>query len=215
MADQAKAMDNMYRYQRHFYDLTRKYYLLGRDLLIREMQITATDQVLEMGCGTARNLMLLAKKHSQTQFYGLDASQEMLNTSIAKVSKKPYAERLHFQQCLAEQLNYQTTFGLEKPFDVIFFSYALSMIPPWEAALQTAVENLKPQGHIYIVDFCDQQALPAWFRGLLTRWLALFGVHYPPDLLPKLEAMQAAGIGTLEAKTLWGRYAFIAKFQKH
>ena len=29
--DQAEQMDRMYRYQRHIYDLTRKYYLLGRD----------------------------------------------------------------------------------------------------------------------------------------------------------------------------------------
>ncbi|HWU72526.1 MAG TPA: SAM-dependent methyltransferase, partial [Sphingomonas sp.] len=27
-------MDAIYRSQRHFYDLTRKYYLLGRDALI-------------------------------------------------------------------------------------------------------------------------------------------------------------------------------------
>ena len=30
-------MDAIYRTQRHFYDLTRKYYLLGRDRLIREL----------------------------------------------------------------------------------------------------------------------------------------------------------------------------------
>ncbi len=33
----ARRMDHMYRYQRHFYDVTRKYYLFGRDTLIREM----------------------------------------------------------------------------------------------------------------------------------------------------------------------------------
>lgn len=34
----ARLMDAVYRHQRHFYDLTRKYYLLGRDHLIDELQ---------------------------------------------------------------------------------------------------------------------------------------------------------------------------------
>ena len=33
MPDAAVAMDRMYRWQRHIYDVTRKYYLLGRDAL--------------------------------------------------------------------------------------------------------------------------------------------------------------------------------------
>ena len=33
--DAGEKMDRIYRVQRHFYDLTRKYYLLGRDRLIR------------------------------------------------------------------------------------------------------------------------------------------------------------------------------------
>ena len=35
--DQAVAMDNMYRFTRHIYDLTRRYYLLGRDQLLEEL----------------------------------------------------------------------------------------------------------------------------------------------------------------------------------
>ena len=31
MSDAAALMDRMYRHQRHIYDLTRKFYLLGRD----------------------------------------------------------------------------------------------------------------------------------------------------------------------------------------
>ncbi|RUV53463.1 SAM-dependent methyltransferase, partial [Mesorhizobium sp. M5C.F.Ca.IN.020.14.1.1] len=33
-ARHAELMDGVYRWQRHIYDLTRKYYLLGRDRLI-------------------------------------------------------------------------------------------------------------------------------------------------------------------------------------
>ncbi|TIQ66810.1 MAG: SAM-dependent methyltransferase, partial [Mesorhizobium sp.] len=32
-------MDGVYRWQRHIYDLTRKYYLLGRDRLISGLEV--------------------------------------------------------------------------------------------------------------------------------------------------------------------------------
>ena len=53
-AEHAERMDRMYRYQRHIYDLTRKYYLLGRDRLIDELQPPVGGHVLEVGCGTGR-----------------------------------------------------------------------------------------------------------------------------------------------------------------
>jgi S-adenosylmethionine-diacylgycerolhomoserine-N-methlytransferase len=38
-SDAARRMDAMYRYQRHIYDLTRKFYLLGRDRLLASLPI--------------------------------------------------------------------------------------------------------------------------------------------------------------------------------
>ena len=37
--DAARHMDRIYRYQRYIYDLTRKYYLLGRDRLIAGLNV--------------------------------------------------------------------------------------------------------------------------------------------------------------------------------
>ena len=88
MTDAFKNMDRMYRYQRYFYDITRKYYLLGRDKLIAQMDVQTGENVLEVGCGTARNLIILAKKYPTTNFFGLDASSEMLKTSQLKVDAK-------------------------------------------------------------------------------------------------------------------------------
>jgi S-adenosylmethionine-diacylgycerolhomoserine-N-methlytransferase len=134
---QVQAMDRMYRYQRYIYDLTRKYYLFGRDKLIKQIAIEPNEQILEMGCGTGRNLLLLAKRYPGASYYGIDASQEMLNTAQAKL-KTQNTQNLPiiFQQCLAEELDYQKIFGLTKPFDKIFYSYSLSMIPPWREALE-------------------------------------------------------------------------------
>ena len=63
----SEEMDRMYRLQRYFYDITRKYYLLGRDRLLREMDLAPDARVLEIGCGTARNLICLARQRPQVQ----------------------------------------------------------------------------------------------------------------------------------------------------
>ena len=54
-------MDRVYRYQRYIYDFTRKYYLFGRDRLIRELALKPGERVVEIGCGTARNLIRMAR----------------------------------------------------------------------------------------------------------------------------------------------------------
>lgn len=212
--DQVQAMDRMYRYQKYIYDFTRKYYLLGRDTLIRRMDIKPDENVLEVGCGTARNLLLIAKRYPQAKLYGLDASTEMLDTAATKIRGTSYAERITLKHCLAEDLHHQRTFGVEKPFDKVFFSYSLSMIPPWLQALHVGLENLKSGGILYIVDFSDQRGLPKWFSFMLKRWLAMFGVHYHPELLVELQKLHDSGQGTLQITSLGGHYAFIAEFVK-
>ncbi len=39
--DAAQKMDQQYRYQRYVYDLSRKYYLLGRDALVGGNSVAA------------------------------------------------------------------------------------------------------------------------------------------------------------------------------
>ena len=108
-------MDEMYRWTRYVYDFTRKYYLLGRDRLLNEMEIKPGDRVLEIGCGTARNLIRLARQRPDIQCYGLDASTEMLATAAANVKARRLEGRITLQHCLAEELDFAKTFELRAP----------------------------------------------------------------------------------------------------
>lgn len=206
-------MDRMYRYQRYFYDLTRKYYLLGRDKLISQMNVQTGENVLEVGCGTGRNLAILAKKYPNANFFGLDASSVMIEESQKKVDKYSL-KNVQLQIALADDFTYQTNFNLDKPFDTIYFSYSISMIPPWKESIANALNNLRSGGSFYIVDFYDQKDLPRWFEKMLQGWLKQFHVQFWGDLMPHLESLEKQGLGKLTVTSIARRYAFIAKFEK-
>lgn len=210
----AEKMDNMYRYQRYIYDATRKYFLLGRDTLLDHLPINPQQHILEMGCGTGRNLVKLTQRYPDTYFYGIDASQEMLSVAQKKFKKTVSKQRIILRQGLAENLNYSHIFDLEKPFDCIFFSYTLSMIPSWQIAIETALQNLKPNGVLYVVDFFDQATLPSWFQKMLIKWLDCFSVHHDPAWIPYFESLEKQGLGTLAYKGLYKRYTLLLNFTK-
>jgi S-adenosylmethionine-diacylgycerolhomoserine-N-methlytransferase len=214
MNDAFESMDRMYRHQRYFYDLTRKYYLLGRDRLLAEINVQAGENVLEVGCGTGRNLIILAKRFPRARFFGLDASAEMLKTAQAKFDARKL-KNITLQTALADTFDHQKTFDLTEPFDTIFFSYSISMIPVWRESIQNALANLKSGRSVYIVDFYDQKDLPRWFQKILKGWLKKFHVQFWGDLMPYLEDLEAQGVGKLKIHSVARRYAFIAEFKKN
>ena len=206
----ANSMDRMYRYTRHVYDVTRKPYLLGRDRLLEQMTILPGDKVLEIGTGTARNLIRLAEAHPSNALYGLDASSLMLQTAQERIERSGLSGRITLRQCMAEALDYRQTFGLSTPPEVIFFSYSLSMIPTWQQALDCAITNLAPGRSIYIVDFWDQGDLPRPFAAALKSWLNRFGVVHRPELLTHMQKLHAQGRARLALASHFRRYAYIA-----
>jgi len=177
----ADLMDRIYRHQRHLYDFTRKYYLPGRDRLIDRLKPAAGDCVLEIGCGTARNLVVAARRYPQARFFGIDVSSAMLATAAHKVGRAGLASRIHVARADAIGFDPERLFGVPQ-FSRIFLSFSLSMIDEWRVVLETALSRLAPGGELHIVDFGGQEGLPAWFRRGFRRWLARFHVTPRDDL---------------------------------
>jgi len=198
----AGLMDRTYQRQRHIYDFTRKYFLLGRDSLIGALDLRPGESLLEIGCGTARNLIAIAKAYPGVRLFGLDASEEMLKTAHRQVAKGGLADRIFLAQGLAEEVA-PGSWG-QANFDHVLFSYSLSMIPGWRDAIAAAANTLSDTGQIHILDFGDLKNMPG--RGALRRWLSLFHVTPREDLLRALEGeVNEANKGL---KILPGRYAF-------
>ena len=183
-----RRMNRMYRRQRHIYDGTRRYYLLGRDQMISGLRPAAGASVLEIGCGTGRNLVLAARLCPDARFFGIDVSTEMLTTAIAAISRAGLDKRVRVAHGDATAFDPKSLFGIPQ-FDHVMISYSLSMIPEWRRVLRAAAVHLKPGGRLHVVDFGRQERWPGIARMLLRRWLAMFDVTPRDDLEQVLSAM--------------------------
>lgn len=210
----ADAMNRMYRWTRYVYDLSRKYYLIGRDQMLDGMELKPGDRILEVGCGTGRNLIRLAKRCPEAQFYGLDIAQVMVDQANGNIRKNNLESRVFLECCAAETLKDPFKFKNVEKFDVVYFSYSLSMIPTWESALEAAWGRLKTGGQLQVVDFWDQSGWPDWFARMLTRWLTWFGVHFRAELLSALKSWEDQGKAEMELISIQRNYAYLAKLIK-
>ncbi|MCM2401981.1 class I SAM-dependent methyltransferase [Rhizobium sp. S153] len=205
-AEHAERMDRMYRYQRHIYDLTRKYYLFGRDRMIARLDVPREGSLLEVGCGTGRNLLLAHRLYPTARLYGLDISAEMLVSARANFRGKPAEPVL----AVADATTFTAGELGVSGFDRVMISYALSMIPDWEKAIDASLAALKPGGSLHVVDFGQQEGLPGWFKRFLQSWLDRFHVTPRADLRQALEARLERVGGRLEFETVGRGYAWHA-----
>jgi S-adenosylmethionine-diacylgycerolhomoserine-N-methlytransferase len=203
-------MDAMYRLQRHVYDATRKFYLLGRDQLIAELAVPQGGSVLEIGCGTARNLIAIASAYPDAACYGIDVSRVMLETAETAIDKAGLHRRIRTAFADATAIDSLALFG-RPHFDRVVISYALSMIPQWQKVMRAALDLAGPDGEVHIVDFGDQTHLPDWFRVALFAWLRKFSVT--PRIELPLEAQHLANMEGRSVKVTrpFGGYAVLAR----
>lgn len=215
VSDHALLMDRIYRWQRRFgiYDATRKYYLLGRDPMLAGLQPLPSSSVLEIGCGTGRNLVKAATLYPESRFHGIDISQEMLAAAEKAVAGAGLKDRVRLARADAASFDPRTLFG-EQSYDRIFISYAVSMIPQWRKVMTEATTRLAPGGELHIADFGDMRGLPGWFRSGVTRWLGWHHVTPRDDLFEMAAELAAAHGGRSEEKRLHRGFSWIAIVRK-
>ena len=206
----AKSMDRIYRRQRHIYDVTRAYYLLGRDGLLDDLALKAGESVLEIGCGTGRNLVGAAKRYPQARLYGLDISREMLQSAGSALQRASAESRVRLAIADATKFDAAALFGAAQ-FDCVYFSYTLSMIPNWHGAIAQAVQVLKPGGRLHVVDFGGCENLPRPFKSVLKIWLGKFQVSPREGLEAGLQEIAACAGAHLQVSRPYRGYAIQAR----
>ncbi|NEX23867.1 class I SAM-dependent methyltransferase, partial [Thiorhodococcus mannitoliphagus] len=170
------------------YDRFRERLLHGREALVRLMEILAGARVVELGGGTGSNLALFGQR--LTSFEAV----ELVDLCPALLEQARMRTRALANVRVIEAD--ATTYRPKQRPDAVYFSYALTMIPDWRAAIHNAIEMLAPGGLLGAVDFyvSDARGGPgtvrhgAFTRHFWPRWFGHDGVHPKPDHLRLLRA---------------------------
>lgn len=195
-----EALSRYYRLHAGIYDATRWSFLFGREALLRRLPPTVQpSRILEVGCGTGRNLASLARLFPEAELTGIDLSAEMLTRARQRL--QIHGDRVHLEQ----QAYGQKDIG---QFDLIIASYALSMFNPgWNHALDAMRNDLAPNGRVALVDFHDSP-LPAF-----QQWMQLNHVRMEGHLRPRLNELFSAEIDEVKSAYagVWRYLMFVGR----
>ncbi len=172
----APGIESYYRLHARIYDATRWSFLFGRNAILDRVAAVQPMplRILEIGCGTGRNLAALARRFPRATLTGVDLSGAML--AIARRKTAALGPRVNLLQQA-----YGPALATPDGYDLVLCSYALSMFNPgFEQAIAAAQRDLAPGGHFALVDF---HATPfPWF----ARWMGVNHVRMDGQLRPLL-----------------------------
>lgn len=206
-------MDQVYRRTRHVYDASRKFFLFGRDRLIRDLDLQPGETLCEVGCGTARNLVQIAKRYPGARLCGFDASNAMLETAASNLERAGLSD-VPLVQAYAEE--FDPSADLPHSYVVIdhfVFSFCLTMIPDWNAALERAWSLLPEGGSLSLVDFGILASWPGFVRRAFFAFLSAFHVHPSADIHDWAKRFPP-GVAKVDQVEILGGYAVLTRITK-
>jgi S-adenosylmethionine-diacylgycerolhomoserine-N-methlytransferase len=184
----AARMESFYGGQAEAYDDFRKRLLQGRQELWNRLPLPAGGTWVDLGAGTGGNVEYFGPRLSElARVYVVDLSPSLLAVARQRAAARNWT---NVEAVEADA----TTWQPSQPADVVTFSYSLTMIPDWFAAIENAIRMLRPGGHLGVVDFYVSRKFPAdghrqhrWAtRTFWPAWFAMDNVFPSPDHLPFL-----------------------------
>ena len=171
------------RYNRlaRFFVLFEWLFLLPRSIrskAVSRLELKRGSHVLEVGCGTGRNLApLLEAVGAEGQVYGVDLSEGML----AEAKELSTQAGWHNVELIrADAADYV----LPEPVDGAIFSLSYAVIPQHRDALRHVWKQLRPGSYLVIMD----AKLPSGILGRLLYpfvvWTSRLTVLGNPDIRP-------------------------------
>jgi S-adenosylmethionine-diacylgycerolhomoserine-N-methlytransferase len=184
----AERLEAFYAPQATHYAAFRERLLQGRSELIARLPAVPGCTVVELGGGTGANMERFgARLPAVRRYIVVDLCAALLDQARLRARTRANVEVVE-----ADVTQYRPG----EPVDCVFFSYALTMIDDWQAAIQNALAMLKPGGTLGVVDFyvsapqpaagrVQHSALDRWFW---RQWFEHDGVHLSPAPLAALTA---------------------------
>lgn len=167
----------LYRKRAKHYNLTANlYYVFGfreqkyREMAVNELALKDGDTVVEIGCGTGINFPLFQQKvGSGGRVIGVDLTPEMLDQARMRAEHEGWKNVELIQSDAARYL-------FPESVDGVISSFAITLVPEYDAVIKAVAASLSPGKRIVILDFKKPSNWPEW---LLHFWLFItkpFGV---------------------------------------
>ncbi len=182
-ATHAERMQSFYGAQAANYDSFRERLLSGRKELWQALEVPQGGTWIDVGGGTGANLEALGDRIGElARIEIVDLAEPLLNVARQRAAERHW-RNVH---CVTADA---TQYDPLAPVDVVTFSYSLTMIPDWFAAIDRAAGWLKSGGTIGVVDFHVARRFPiagGARQGWMTRafwplWFARDNVQLSPD----------------------------------
>lgn len=193
-SNHAQRMESFYSGQAEGYDDFRKRLLQGREFVYetlgKESQSNEGKIWVDFGGGTGANLEFIGPSmKSLSKVYVVDLASSLLQI----VEKR--CQRNQWENVVPVTADATTWTPSEGSVDVVTFSYSLTMIPDWFAAIDNALRILKPGGKIGVIDFyvsrkyvADGLTRHPWStRNFWPVWFANDNVFPNADHIPYLK----------------------------
>ncbi|RMF78916.1 MAG: methyltransferase domain-containing protein [Chloroflexi bacterium] len=132
---------------------------------IEALQLTPGAHVLDAACGTGLNFKLLRQAIGEDgHITGVDISPGSLQIAHRRIEKNNWRNINLIQYNLAE-------YKAETSFDGVLCTFAISIIPDYEAALRRMFALLKPGGSLVILGMQPASQWPYRLINPIWRWM--------------------------------------------
>jgi S-adenosylmethionine-diacylgycerolhomoserine-N-methlytransferase len=189
-SNHAQRMEDFYSGQASGYDDFRKRLLQGREEVYSTLGNLGGKVWVDFGGGTGANLECIGEAiRGFERIYVVDLATSLLEVVRNRSAKHGWT---NVEPVTADATRWTPPEGSA---DVVTFSYSLTMIPDWFAAIDNARRILKPGGRIGVIDFYVARKYPTEGQvrhGWTTRtfwpvWFASDNVFPSPDHVPYLQ----------------------------
>ncbi len=214
MALSKDAVRDLYRARAGRYDITANlYYLIGfretkyRKTAISALRLKPGDTAIEIGCGTGLNFRYTLQSIGKAgQLVGVDLTDAMLEKAESRVKKNGW-ENVRLVRSDAAQYNFPS--GING----IYSTFALTLVPEYEAVIERASHALAGDGRFVVLDFKKPERWPLWIIKLGVAIGKPFGVSLDLAERKPWEVMKKY-FRTVTVTEIFGGFVYIAVGEK-